>query len=78
MNHVVIFSFSMVTLIVYAVVISIFFESKDAAVYALAMFIIIDFFVMNRISISSYYELGKYSNLITDELMLSTFNKLKN
>lgn len=52
----------MVTLIVYAVVISIFFETKSAAVYALAIFIIIDFFIMNFISMSSYYELGKYSS----------------
>ena len=56
----------MVTLIIYAVVISIFFTSKDAAIIALAIFIIIDFFVTNRISISSYYELGTYADQITE------------
>ena len=77
MNHSVIFSFSMVTLIIYAVVVSIFFTSKDFAIYALSFFIIIDFFVQSRVSMSSHYSLGSMKDSLTDEILLKSLNKLK-
>ena len=76
MNHMVVFSFSMVALIVYSVIVTIFFQDLQAALYALSLFIVCDVFVTLRSSMSTHYSLGTMKQDITDEIILRSLKKL--
>lgn len=58
MDHKYFFDFALVTLIIYAAIVSVIFESKDFAIYALSIYASLNFFLTVLFSIKSYHELG--------------------
>ena len=62
----VLFSFSSITLVIYAGVVSVFFTDKFYAVGVLAYLQLTNTFVEIMTSISSYYFLGRYKQYLSD------------
>lgn len=57
-DHVIVFSFAMITIVVYSVIVSIFFVEKEWAVFGLSIFWIMHFFVNLQAAMSSYLFIG--------------------
>jgi hypothetical protein len=52
------FDFAMITIIIYAAVVTIIFDSKDYAIYALGFYASLNFFLTIMFSLKSYHELA--------------------
>ena len=76
MNHIIIFSSAMVLLIVYSVVVDLLFTSKEYAIFAGSLFILVQFFIRIQTSISAYYEIAIQKKHLTDELVMEAFETL--
>lgn len=57
----------MITLVIYSVVVSVFFDQKEWAVFGLSFFLLMEMFVNLQICMNSYLVLGKEkkNNLLT-------------
>lgn len=58
-THIILFSCSMVTVVVYSVIVSVFFTQKEWSVYGLALYWLMDFFISLQSAMSSYLTIGK-------------------
>lgn len=57
-SHITLFTFSMITLVIYSVIVSVFFDQKEWAVFGLCLFWLMEFFVSMQTAMSCYIFLG--------------------
>lgn len=70
----------MITVVIYSVIVSVFFDQKEWAIFGLALFLLFEMFINLQICMNSYLVLGKEkkNNLLTKDIIRESLLKLKN